>query len=273
MHPLAKLFRNFQADFQRFGDYVVIDWHNRNAADNQHAYRIRYIINEADGELHVSGDLGSGVFYWYCPTTWQQMAEDSKALSYFLEKAESWSDMFYYDRSQALAELRAAIPAAEWEDTELFEDYTYQEFLDHAMAGWNQLGHGEFTVTPDCDLEIVEFLQYHDLAHGVGKLLSSRVKMWVVSLQMIADTQQQNDQISNATKKLFDDLETPFEGDYTLYFTDPDGTDDSTAFHLSADGTPADLLDFWEIITHDNEYNINCLDQIIKGPVDWDDYR
>lgn len=273
MKNLEKFFQGFKADFQRFGDYVMIDWHNSSESDNQHAYRVRYIINEAEGELHVSGDLGSGIFYWYRPTTWQQMAEDSESLPYFLEKADSCSDAFYYDRNQALAELQAVIPAAAWEDAELAEVYSYQDFLDHAISGWNQLGHGEFTVTPDCDIEIVEFLEDHYLVHGVGKVVSSGVKMWAVSLQMIADTQQQNDQISATTKKLFNDLEAPFEGDYTLYFTDPDGTDDSTAFHLSADGTPADLLDFWEIITHDNEYNINCLDQIVKGPVDWGDYR
>lgn len=273
MKNLEKFFQGFKADFQRFGDYVVIDWHNSSESDNQHAYRVRYIINEAEGELHVSGDLGSGIFYWYRHTTWQQIAEDSESLRYFLEKAESCSDAFYYDRNRALIELKAAFPEEEWDTFELAEDYTYQEFLDHAIAGWNQLDHGEFTVTADCDIDVVEFLEEYDFSRGVGKLVSSRVKMWAVGLQMIAETQQSHDRLSTHTKQLFDQLTSPFEGDYTLYFTDPDGDDDSTAFHLSADGTPADLLDFWEIITHDNEYNINCLDKIVKGPVDWGDYR
>lgn len=269
MKNLEKFFQGFKADFQRFGDYVVIDWHNSAESDNQHAYRVRYIINEADGELHVSGDLGSGIFYWYRPTTWQQMAEDSEPLSYFLEKAESCSDMFYYDRSQARAELQAAFPAAEWEDTELAEDYTYQEFLDHALAGWNQLGHGEFTVTADCDIDIVEFLQDHDLAHGVGKLVSSRVKMWAVGLQMIADTQQQNDQISDATKKLFNDIEAPYESDYIVHWLDISGDEHEYAYHLDADGTPDQLLEEFAAYAREDGDNPNSAFEIYQGPVNW----
>ena len=42
---LKKTFKNFVAKFKRFEDWVFIEW-----------------CNEKEGELHISGDLGSGVF-------------------------------------------------------------------------------------------------------------------------------------------------------------------------------------------------------------------
>ena len=100
---LKNTFDNFVADFQRFGDYVVIDWHNANGSSNCH---VRYVINEADGELHISGDLGSAVFYWYSHNTWQDLATYSKSLDYFLSKAETSSESPNYDYERAVSQLK-----------------------------------------------------------------------------------------------------------------------------------------------------------------------
>lgn len=74
---LKKTFKNFVAKFKRFEDWVFIEWCNANGSSN---CRIRYIINEKEGELHISGDLGSGVFYWYSKNTWQDIARYANKL-------------------------------------------------------------------------------------------------------------------------------------------------------------------------------------------------
>ena len=99
---IRQQFENFVAEFKRFENIVFIDWHNANGSCN---CRVNYMINEKTGELHISGDLGSAVFYWYGKNTWQNIASYSKNLGYFLSKAEANSEEGYYDETKARKEL------------------------------------------------------------------------------------------------------------------------------------------------------------------------
>lgn len=86
---LRQQFKNFVADFKRFDDIVLIDWHNANERSANH---VNYMINEKTGELHISGDLGSASFYCYGKNTWQDISSYFEDLGYFLSKAEASSE-------------------------------------------------------------------------------------------------------------------------------------------------------------------------------------
>jgi hypothetical protein len=177
---LENTFENFVADFQRFGDYVVIDWHNANGSSN---CRVRYVINEADGELHISGDLGSAVFYWYSHNTWQDLATYSKSLDYFLSKAETSSESPNYDYERAVSQLKWQFERNEWNEIGL-DEFSYDEFIDSVMYGWNP---NNGTIDPDLvDDYIIEFLHDNEI-YVLGDGVSDRKRLWAIGMQMILD--------------------------------------------------------------------------------------
>lgn len=152
---LKKIFKNFVAKFKRFEDWVFIEWCNANGSSN---CRIRYIINEKEGELHISGDLGSGVFYWYSKNTWQDIARYANSFSYFNSKAESKSDDGMTDSDIAKDDLRDFLQ--EYVDDETLKElgYTEDEFIEEAMEGWDVYGDGAFTRDGLADENVINFL-------------------------------------------------------------------------------------------------------------------
>lgn len=181
---LRKVFEDFVADFKYFEDWVFIDWHNINGSGN---CRIRYIINEKLGELHISGDLGSAVFYWYGKNTWQNIAGYAESLEYFISKTEANSEAGYYDEETAREELEYYFSEEDWNDE--IEDKlecTREEFLERAMDCWNQYGKGEFSSSGCYDDDIVNILYESDI-YSAGKTASTREKLWAVGLQMILE--------------------------------------------------------------------------------------
>lgn len=177
---LKNSFDNFVADFQRFGDYVVIDWHNANGSSN---CRVRYVINEADGELHISGDLGSAVFYWYSHNTWQDLASYSKSLDYFLSKAEASSESPNYDYERAVSQLKWRFERNEWEEIGL-DEFSYDDFIDSVMYGWDpDNGTIDPNLVEDC---IIEFLHDNEI-YVLGDGASDCERLWAIGMQMILD--------------------------------------------------------------------------------------
>lgn len=142
---LKKTFKNFVAKFKRFEDWVFIEWCNANGSSN---CRIRYIINEKEGELHISGDLGSGVFYWYSKNTWQDIARYANSFSYFNSKAEAKSD--------------------------------------YGMTDWDVYGDGAFTRDGFADEDVINLLLDNEF-YSAGKVASNRERLWAIGLQMILE--------------------------------------------------------------------------------------
>lgn len=182
---LRQQFKNFVADFKRFEDIVFIDWHNANGRSTN---QVNYMINEKTGELHISGDLGSAVFYWYSKNTWQDIANYSKDLAYFLSKAEANSEEGYYDKEKARKELEEYFSEENWDNRDIEEELgcTRAELIDRAMERWNQYGVGEFSNEAFDDDETVEFLHDNDI-YSAGHTVSTRERLWAVGLQMILE--------------------------------------------------------------------------------------
>lgn len=182
---LRQQFKNFVADFKRFEDIVFIDWHNANGRSTN---QVNYMINEKTGELHISGDLGSAVFYWYSKNTWQDIANYSKDLAYFLSKAEANSEEGYYDKAKARRELEEYFSEENWDNQDIEEELgcTRAELIDRAMERWNKYGVGEFSNEAFDDDETVEFLHDNDI-YSAGHTVSTRERLWAVGLQMILE--------------------------------------------------------------------------------------
>ena len=182
---LQQHFKNFVADFKRFEDIVFIDWHN---ANGRSANQVNYMINEKTSELHISGDLGSAVFYWYSKNTWQNIATYSKDLAYFLSKAEANSEKGYYDETKARKELEDYFSEENWDNEDIEEELgcTRAELIDRAMERWNKYGAGEFSNEAFDDDETVEFLHDND-SYSAGHTVSTRERLWAVGLQMILE--------------------------------------------------------------------------------------
>lgn len=182
---LRQQFENFVAEFKRFENIVFIDWHNANGSGN---CRVNYMINEKTGELHISGDLGSAVFYWYGKNTWQNIASYSKSLGYFLSKAEANSEEGYYDEEKARRELEEYFSEENWDNQDIEEELgcTRAELIDRAMERWNKYGAGEFSNEAFDEDETVEFLHDNDI-YSAGHTVSTRERLWAVGLQMILE--------------------------------------------------------------------------------------
>lgn len=180
---LKKTFKNFVAKFKRFEDWVFIEWRNANGSSN---CRIRYIINEKEGELHISGDLGSGVFYWYSKNTWQDIARYANNFSYFNSKAEAKSDYGMTDWDVAKDDLRDFIQ--EYVEDEALKEigYTEDEFIEEAMEGWDVYGDGTFTRDGLADEDVINFLLDNEF-YSAGKVASNRERLWAIGLQMILE--------------------------------------------------------------------------------------
>lgn len=182
---LRQQFKNFVADFNRFDDIVFIDWHN---ANGRSANQVNYMINEKTGELHISGDLGSAIFYWYGKNTWQDIASYSENLGYFLSKAEANSEEGYYDETKARKELEEYFSEENWDNRDIEEELgcTRSELIDHAMERWNKYGTGEFSNEVFDEDRTVEFLHDNDI-YSAGHTVSARERLWSVGLQMILE--------------------------------------------------------------------------------------
>lgn len=182
---LRQQFKNFVANFKRFKDIVFIDWHNANGRSTN---QVNYMVNEKTGELHISGDLGSAVFYWYGKNTWQDIANYSKDLAYFLSKAEANSEEGYYDKAKARRELEEYFSEENWDNQDIEEELgcTRAELIDRAMERWNEYGTGEFSNEAFDDDETVEFLHDNDI-YSAGHTVSTRERLWAVGLQMILE--------------------------------------------------------------------------------------
>ena len=182
---LRQQFENFVAEFKRFENIVFIAWHNANGSSN---CRVNYMINEKTGELHISGDLGSAVFYWYGKNTWQNIASYSKNLGYFLSKAEANSEEGYYDETKARKELEEYFSEENWDNRDIEEELgcTRSELIDRAMERWNQYGTGEFSNEVFDEDRTVEFLHDNDI-YSAGHTVSARERLWAVGLQMILE--------------------------------------------------------------------------------------
>lgn len=182
---LRQQFKNFVADFKRFDDIVFIDWHN---ANGRSANQVKYMINEKTGELHISGDLGSAIFYWYGKNTWQDIASYSKNLGYFLSKAEANSEEGYYDETKARKELEEYFSEENWDNRDIEEELgcTRSELIDRAMECWNKYGTGEFSNEVFDEDRTVEFLHDNDI-YSAGYTVSARERLWAVGLQMILE--------------------------------------------------------------------------------------
>lgn len=180
---LRKTFKNFIADFKHFEDWVFIEWHNANGSSN---CRVRYIVNEKEGELHISGDLGSAIFYWHAKNTWQDIAEYSKHFSYFKSKAEANSDDGMTDSDVAEEDLRDFIQ--EYVDDETLKElgYTEDEFIEEAMEGWDVYGDGAFTRDGFADEDVINLLLDNEF-YSAGKVASNRERLWAIGLQMILE--------------------------------------------------------------------------------------
>lgn len=187
---LRQHFKNFVADFKRFEDIVFIDWHNVNGnCKNQ----VNYMINEKTGELHISGDLGSAIFYWCYEITWQNIANCSEDLGYFLSKAEANSEEGYYDEAKARKELEEYFSKENWDNRDIKEELgcTRAELIDRAMERWNKYGTGEFSNEAFDDDRTVEFLHDNDI-YSSGHTVSTRERLWAIGLQMILENYGSN---------------------------------------------------------------------------------
>ena len=103
----------FETVVHQLGRLTLVEFHD---AKNSMYYQLKFIFDQKDSTLYISGDLGSAVFSWYSrDNTFWTLTHFAKDAGYFMEKRQINTDIYEYDAK--LAKLQIKEFYAELNDT------------------------------------------------------------------------------------------------------------------------------------------------------------
>jgi vacuolar-type H+-ATPase subunit I/STV1 len=173
----------FKTVFQKLGRLTLVEFRD---AKNSINYSIKFIFDQKDSTLYISGDLGSAVFSWYSSrNTFWTMTHFAKNTGYFMEKRQTDTDIHEYDSKLAklqIKEIYADLKETNIENLNEEETKELKNFFECTFENTDQ---------PLSASEIEELHDelYHenwiDEEPDYGRLLGSRPIIWLTALTEI----------------------------------------------------------------------------------------
>ena len=175
---------------------TIIDWQNRNGSGIN---RIRYIFDTQQGDIVITGDLGTAVFSWHNGQPVTNLLGYAKDIHYFISKAVTATDLFTFDDNDVIKDLEEACRKA----VEDSEDKYWSSEHNNAWEGLvEEINDGNYSLIDDDILNphlkfsdcMMEFLDYFDDEWYekaefcyAGKRIAPRVFYWAAGLLGILD--------------------------------------------------------------------------------------
>ena len=173
--------KNFEAELTQLEGISILNWKNKNG-DGE--YHVRFIFDEDQERMFVSGDLGHAVFHFTEKATLFSISKYS-SLDYFMEKMVCSTNKWEYDYTSAMEELRERL----CKDDEDYDDIDFDvdELIDDIMHEFNQYGHG-LIIASDSITDRVSQLDpdYWEWLYDIGGFPHTRIILWWQSLKMAA---------------------------------------------------------------------------------------
>ena len=174
-------FKDFKAELTQLEGISILNWKNKNG-DGE--YFVRFIFDEEQERMFVSGDLGHAVFHFTEKATLFSISKYS-SLSYFMEKMVCSTNKWEYDRTSAMEELRK-ICKKENEDYD-DGDIDVDELIDDIMHEYDQYGDGMFRPSDSVTDRISQIdPDYWEWLYDIGAFPHTRIILWWQSLKMAA---------------------------------------------------------------------------------------
>jgi hypothetical protein len=126
----AQHFKDHVATFKDYGDIKVLDFKR----SNSNHYHIRFLFDEVDHRLHISGDLGDLTASRHGGITYESMSNFLGSPCYFEEKVVSHSrPLIEYDEEDARKCVREFLDSEEWEPDITFDFEDREELINEKI--------------------------------------------------------------------------------------------------------------------------------------------
>ena len=169
-------------------DLTVIEWRNKNGSSN---YYVQYIIDKKNGDIYISGDLGSCVSSWYGRMLLEEAVSRTQNIGYWMSKFQATSDDYEYKYGDIMDDLeeikvdyienKSDYGLEDMPDEEIEEDF--EEILNILTEQW--IGGQIF---PQDAIDIIEKYNTEwwedNTWTSLGERISPRVYLWSEGLKM-----------------------------------------------------------------------------------------
>ena len=178
------VFRDFIPTTESFGSIQIVDWRNKNGSKEG---AIRFLFDNAEKYLHISGDYGSAILDLY---SFSEVSLKTVGIltdiGYLIGKIKCSTDLYIYDEDIARKDIEERLLseqfAGELSDEEISER---KDFISGLMEDFTvdgiELGHSEKQALSEYDR------MYWKWIYDAGKKVAGRVVYWSTALNMMYD--------------------------------------------------------------------------------------
>lgn len=169
------------------------DWRR---ADGSNEYYVNYLVDKENGNLIVTGDLGSSVACWHNSMRPHMAMRYVASIDYYMSKMTCTSDSYDYDSDDVFEDIEADV--RDWNEDECIKSNDQmEEDLERIEELVPEGCYGNIFIPND---ELVELIQeycvdYWEAQSGWGKRLNIRPVLWAVGLQMAYDQLKQEGKV------------------------------------------------------------------------------
>lgn len=180
-----KRFADFVPVFKQLDGIQTLEWRHKSGTSDHY---VKYVFDEEDWNVYISGDLGAAVISLTEKATLQTLSKYIRMIHYFIEKIECSTDLYNWDEDAAKVELRETISGyidledLDGEELEEEQEKIY-ELLDDLIEcvdrfdGWR--------LSDDLDGRLSEYdPDYYEWLYNIGKFINPRVIFWLVGMEM-----------------------------------------------------------------------------------------
>lgn len=187
-------FKDFVPVFKQLEGIQTLEWRHKSGTSN---YYVKYVFDEEDWNVYISGDLGSAVISLTEKATLQTLSKYIRMPGYFIEKIECSTDLYNYDIDTAREELKETlsgyIDPDDFDEDELEEEQDkLAELLDELMECVDQFDG--WRLSDNLDRKLSEHdPDYFEWLYNVGKYINPRVILWLVGMEMAYDALEEQE--------------------------------------------------------------------------------
>lgn len=171
-------FKNHVAKLTDYGDVKILDFKNPDTV----SYAIRFMFDEVQCVLCISGDLGELVASNYNNMTYEGFNDFVKSPYYFISKIDCHSrNLYEYNEGDARTELKERIEDEDITD-DILEDFdSVDDFLDDVLEdyryddGISQRGY---------DVASRYISDFFEIASGVGRKSSGIIELYLTAFRL-----------------------------------------------------------------------------------------
>lgn len=169
-------FRDFEAVLTKLPEIEILEWKNKNGSCD---YRIRFLFDEKAQSMTVTGDLGTAVFVFTEPATFDRISRYT-SLDYFFEKMKASTDEYYYvsDKEIFLEELEKYAGLSFYRN-----DNNKVEIDELIDTLWDLYGMDGIELDNETYTELYRYCDdIYEWIGDVGKRIHPRVILWLEAL-------------------------------------------------------------------------------------------